>query len=70
VLAARTGAITVIVSHRFSTVTGADQILVLDGGRIVESGTHADLIAHGGSYARLYNIQANAYAMDSDARHR
>jgi ATP-binding cassette subfamily B protein len=61
-LAARTGAVTVIVSHRFSTVTGADLILVLDGGTLVESGTHAELMASGGRYAELYGIQATAYA--------
>lgn len=61
-LATRTGAITVIVSHRFSTVTGADRILVLDEGRLVESGTHEDLLARGGRYAELYGIQATAYA--------
>jgi ATP-binding cassette subfamily B protein len=62
-LAARTGAITVIVSHRFSTVTGADLILVLDKGRLVESGSHAELSAlDGGRYAGLYGIQAAAYS--------
>ncbi|WP_312870166.1 ABC transporter ATP-binding protein [Streptomyces himalayensis] len=61
-LAEQTGAITVIVSHRFSTVTGADLILVLDGGRLVESGTHAELSAvDGGRYADLYGIQEAAY---------
>ncbi|MEU4565478.1 ABC transporter ATP-binding protein [Micromonospora sp. NPDC023956] len=61
-LAERTGAITVIVSHRFSTVAGADLILVLDQGRLVESGTHAHLGAlDGGRYAALYGIQAAAY---------
>lgn len=62
-LAARTGAITVVVSHRFSTVTGADQILVLHAGRIVEAGTHAELLASGDRYAGLYRIHATAYAM-------
>ncbi|MFG2133833.1 ABC transporter ATP-binding protein [Streptomyces sp. NPDC048751] len=61
-LAERTGAITVIVSHRFSTVTGADAILVLDQGRLVEAGTHEELRARGGRYAELYGIQADAYA--------
>ncbi|MEV5409730.1 hypothetical protein AB0K60_12945 [Thermopolyspora sp. NPDC052614] len=57
-----TGAVTVIVSHRFSTVTGADLILVLDRGRLVEAGTHDELLALGGRYAELYGIQATAYA--------
>ena len=61
-LAVRTGAITVVVSHRFSTVTRADLILVLDKGRLVESGSHADLLALGGRYADLYGLQAVAYA--------
>ncbi|MFE7275852.1 ABC transporter ATP-binding protein [Streptomyces sp. NPDC057623] len=62
-LAKHTGAVTVIVSHRFSTVTGADLILVLDRGRLVECGTHAELSAlDGGRYADLYGIQAAAYS--------
>jgi ABC-type multidrug transport system fused ATPase/permease subunit len=61
-LANRTGAITVIISHRFSTVTGADRILVLHQGRLVAQGTHQELIAAAGRYADLYNIQATAYA--------
>ncbi|NUT22965.1 MAG: ABC transporter ATP-binding protein [Hamadaea sp.] len=60
-LAERTKAITVIVSHRFSTVTGADLILVLDRGRLTELGTHAELLRMGGTYAELYRIQATAY---------
>lgn len=68
VLAARTGPITVVVSHRFSTVTGADQILVLDAGRIVEAGTHAELMALDGRFARLYGIQATAYTPDLNPR--
>jgi len=47
----------VIVSHRVSTVREADQIVVFDGGRIVERGRHADLIALGGAYAELYRKQ-------------
>ena len=55
------GRITVLVSHRFSTVRMADLIVVLDGARVVEVGTHEALIANGGQYAELYGIQAAAY---------
>jgi ATP-binding cassette subfamily B protein len=55
------GRITILVSHRFSTVRMADFILVLDGARLVESGTHEALMARGGQYAELYGIQAAAY---------
>jgi ATP-binding cassette, subfamily B, bacterial len=55
------GRITILVSHRFSTVRMADLIVVLDGARLVEVGTHADLVARGGAYAELYGIQAAAY---------
>ncbi|WP_327303577.1 ABC transporter ATP-binding protein [Streptomyces sp. NBC_01298] len=61
-LASTTGAITIIVSHRFSTVTDADLILVLDKGRLVESGTHDELMRVGGRYADLYGIQSTAYS--------
>jgi ABC-type multidrug transport system fused ATPase/permease subunit len=60
-LAERTGAITVVISHRFSTVASADLILVLDRGRLVEQGSHEELVAAGGRYAQLYAIQADAY---------
>ena len=52
----------ILISHRFSTVQAADCIYVLDGGRIVERGSHADLLAAGGLYARLYRAQAERYA--------
>jgi ATP-binding cassette, subfamily B, multidrug efflux pump len=51
------GRTSIIVSHRVSTVRGADQILVLDAGRIVERGTHAELVRRGGFYAELYRKQ-------------
>ena len=55
------GRITILVSHRFSTVKMADLIVVLDGARLVEVGTHAQLMARGGQYAALFGIQAAAY---------
>jgi ATP-binding cassette subfamily B protein len=57
----RTGRITILVSHRFSTVRMADLIVVLDGARLVEVGTHEELMAKRGQYSELYNIQAAAY---------
>jgi ATP-binding cassette, subfamily B, bacterial len=60
-LARRSGAITVLVSHRFSTVRTADAIVVVDDGRVVASGDHASLIREGGLYAELYELQARAY---------
>jgi ATP-binding cassette subfamily B protein len=57
----RDGRITILVSHRFSTVRMADLIVVLDGARLVEVGTHEDLMARRGQYAQLYGIQAAAY---------
>jgi ATP-binding cassette, subfamily B, bacterial len=55
------GRITLLVSHRFSTVRMADRIVVLDGARVVEFGTHEELMSKGGQYAELYGIQAAAY---------
>jgi ATP-binding cassette, subfamily B, bacterial len=55
------GGITILVSHRFSTVRMADLIVVLDGSRLVEIGSHEQLMRQGGSYADLYRIQAAAY---------
>ncbi|MFN2505008.1 MAG: ABC transporter ATP-binding protein [Acidimicrobiales bacterium] len=55
------GRITVLVSHRFSTVRMADHIVVLDGARVSEHGSHEELIARGGQYAELYGLQATAY---------
>ncbi len=60
-VASRTGGITLLVSHRFSTVRMADLIVVLTDGRITETGTHTELIRAGGPYAQLYNLQARAY---------
>lgn len=60
--AAATGAVTVLVSHRFSTVSMADTVVVLADGAILETGTHPQLMAAGGRYAQLYAAQAAAYA--------
>ncbi|WP_152365919.1 ABC transporter ATP-binding protein [Microlunatus speluncae] len=60
-LAAATGGVTLLVSHRFSTVRMADLIVVLHEGRIVESGDHRQLLAAGGRYADLFRLQARAY---------
>ena len=51
------GRTTLVVAHRLSTVKNADRIVVIDGGVITEEGTHAELIAHGGTYAKLYALQ-------------
>ena len=59
--AARTGGITVLVSHRFSTVRMADRIVVLENGQIIETGAHEELVAAGGHYAELFEMQARAY---------
>ncbi len=58
---AATGAITLFVSHRFSTVRMADLILVVADGKVLESGSHAELMRLGGLYAELYELQASAY---------
>jgi ATP-binding cassette subfamily B protein len=55
------GKTTVLISHRFSTVRMADRILVLEGGRIKEIGSHPQLLAAGGLYAELFNLQAEGY---------
>lgn len=55
------GRIAVLISHRFSTVRMADRILVLSGGRLVEQGSHEELVRRGGLYAELFNLQAAGY---------
>jgi ATP-binding cassette subfamily B protein len=55
------GVAVVLISHRLSTIRDADRIAVLDGGRITESGSHDDLLAQDGSYARLWRLQASRF---------
>lgn len=60
--ARQTGGITILISHRFSTVLMADAICVLDRGRLIEHGSHQQLLAGDGVYAELFQMQARAYS--------
>jgi len=61
-LGARCGGVSIVVSHRLSTVRAADLIVILDEGTVVETGTHDELIEHNGHYAALYALYAGGYA--------
>jgi ATP-binding cassette, subfamily B, bacterial len=56
------GVTAVVISHRFSTVRRAQRIAVLDGGRVTELGTHDELVASGGTYAEMFELQASRFA--------
>ena len=56
------GRTAIVISHRFSTVRMADRIAVLQGGRLAELGSHAELMSRGGRYAHLFALQAQGYA--------
>jgi ATP-binding cassette, subfamily B, bacterial len=61
------GLTTILISHRFSTVRHADRIVVLDGGRVVEDGSHDELMRAAGRYARLFTLQASRFHGETDA---
>jgi ATP-binding cassette subfamily B protein len=57
-----------LISHRLSTVRQADRIVLLDGGRVAEAGTHDELMAHGGRYAQMFTLQADRFTRGYDDR--
>jgi ABC-type multidrug transport system fused ATPase/permease subunit len=66
ILAATRKVTTILISHRFSTVRHADRICVLEQGRVIELGTHDELLAQGGRYHTMFNLQAQRFSATAD----
>ena len=66
ILAATRGVTTILVSHRFSTVRLADRIAVIEHGRVAELGTHDELMALGGRYRTMFDLQASRFGAETD----
>jgi ATP-binding cassette subfamily B protein len=66
ILDATRKATTILISHRFSTVRHADRICVLEHGRVIELGTHDELVAKGGRYRTMFDLQARRFAAEAD----
>jgi ABC-type multidrug transport system fused ATPase/permease subunit len=60
------GKTVVVIAHRLSTIMAMDRIIVIDGGQVVDQGTHTELLARGGLYAKLWSIQAGGFLKDED----
>jgi len=66
ILSATRHCTTILISHRFSTVRHADRICVLEHGRVVELGTHDELMAKGGRYRTMFDLQAKRFTAPED----
>ncbi len=61
----RSDQITVLISHRLASVVSCDRVFVFDGGRVIESGTHQELMNLGGEYAAMFTLQADGYRAEA-----